>query len=89
MDCLDPPLEHLPVDDWYCPECALEGEGGLEQPFRPSSEWINAKRKGWQTRLPALSRLSQSVNGTERDSEPLEKDNVVSRSEFCCTACQL
>jgi E3 ubiquitin-protein ligase UHRF1 len=21
MKCLDPPLESIPDDDWYCPDC--------------------------------------------------------------------
>ncbi|XP_046668844.1 uncharacterized protein LOC124359827 isoform X1 [Homalodisca vitripennis] len=22
MECLNPPLDHVPIDEWYCPECA-------------------------------------------------------------------
>ncbi|KAM4846554.1 PHD and RING finger domain-containing protein 1 isoform 2-T6 [Thomomys bottae] len=25
MECLDPPLEEVPVDEWFCPECAAPG----------------------------------------------------------------
>jgi PHD and RING finger domain-containing protein 1 len=21
--CLDPPLNHIPKEDWYCPECTI------------------------------------------------------------------
>lgn len=21
MDCLNPPLEHVPIEDWFCPQC--------------------------------------------------------------------
>eukprot|EP00070_Physeter_catodon_P034813 XP_028341707.1 PHD and RING finger domain-containing protein 1 isoform X5 [Physeter catodon] len=25
MECLDPPLQEVPVDEWFCPECASPG----------------------------------------------------------------
>nr|XP_012311509.1 PHD and RING finger domain-containing protein 1 isoform X5 [Aotus nancymaae] len=25
MECLDPPLQEVPVDEWFCPECAAPG----------------------------------------------------------------
>ncbi|XP_037018932.2 PHD and RING finger domain-containing protein 1 isoform X2 [Artibeus jamaicensis] len=25
MECLDPPLQEVPVDEWFCPECAVPG----------------------------------------------------------------
>ena len=25
MECLDPPLQEVPVDEWFCPECAIPG----------------------------------------------------------------
>nr|XP_012624937.1 PHD and RING finger domain-containing protein 1 isoform X5 [Microcebus murinus] len=25
MECLDPPLQEVPVDEWFCPECATPG----------------------------------------------------------------
>ncbi|XP_013006024.1 PHD and RING finger domain-containing protein 1 isoform X3 [Cavia porcellus] len=27
MECLDPPLQEVPVDEWFCPECATPGTG--------------------------------------------------------------
>ncbi|KAM6173772.1 PHD and RING finger domain-containing protein 1 [Erethizon dorsatum] len=27
MECLDPPLQEVPVDEWFCPECAMPGTG--------------------------------------------------------------
>ena len=23
-ECLDPPLEHIPIEEWYCPECIAQ-----------------------------------------------------------------
>lgn len=25
MECLDPPLQEVPVDEWFCPGCASPG----------------------------------------------------------------
>jgi hypothetical protein len=25
MECLDPPLQEVPVDEWFCPECTVPG----------------------------------------------------------------
>ncbi|KAM6159442.1 PHD and RING finger domain-containing protein 1 [Rhynchocyon petersi] len=27
MECLDPPLQEVPVDEWFCPECAASSTG--------------------------------------------------------------
>ncbi|KAM5319748.1 PHD and RING finger domain-containing protein 1 isoform 2-T3 [Glossophaga mutica] len=29
MECLDPPLQEVPVDEWFCPECAAPGAAAL------------------------------------------------------------
>lgn len=30
MDCLDPPMDHVPVDNWYCQECESTESSGSE-----------------------------------------------------------
>lgn len=25
LECLDPPLEYVPIEDWYCPSCIAQG----------------------------------------------------------------
>jgi hypothetical protein len=83
LDCLDPPLEVVPEDDWYCPDCELEGLGGLEQPFRPSSEWMKARKRGWRSSRHVETIPSPSVHDSERNSEaPLRREgSTLSRSE--------
>ena len=27
-ECLSPPLEHVPVEEWFCPECAAMNSQG-------------------------------------------------------------
>ncbi|XP_045436995.1 PHD and RING finger domain-containing protein 1 isoform X5 [Pipistrellus kuhlii] len=38
MECLDPPLQEVPVDEWFCPGCASPGAAGLPADADPVSE---------------------------------------------------
>ena len=29
MDCLTPPLECVPLDEWFCPDCELSRDDGM------------------------------------------------------------
>lgn len=50
MECLDPPLQEVPVDEWFCPECATPGTGpatGNAHLSRPAGGVLEeAKRQG-------------------------------------------
>jgi hypothetical protein len=62
----------------------MEGEGGLEQPFRPSSAWAKAKKPGWQEKKNAVENGPPlSLSGSKRVVDAVEgrEDSVVSRSE--------
>ena len=34
MDCLDPPLQSMPEDEWFCPQCAAEADVGPDEDVR-------------------------------------------------------
>lgn len=53
--CLDPPLEAVPEEDWYCPECKID-DGEIIKPGeaeklitdrKRKAPSFNAKRKNW------------------------------------------
>lgn len=83
LDCLDPPLEMIPEGDWFCPECEQEGQGGLDQPFRPSTDWSRARRKGWRATQGDEPVPSPTARESERNSEaPLRREgSTISGSE--------
>lgn len=38
MECLEPPLQEVPVDEWFCPECAASGAASAAADAGPVSE---------------------------------------------------
>jgi hypothetical protein len=84
LDCLDPPVQSIPEGDWFCPECALEGEGGLHQPFRPSTEWIRAKKKGWKATVPAVPSPSADELDADTETQERREGSPGSHSECIC-----
>ncbi|XP_054580773.1 PHD and RING finger domain-containing protein 1 isoform X1 [Eptesicus fuscus] len=38
MECLDPPLQEVPVDEWFCPGCASPGAAALPADADPVTE---------------------------------------------------
>ena len=57
MRCLDPPLESIPEDDWYCPDCynhkdiVLAGDKGSKYSKKnakmPSRQDNGKKKRDW------------------------------------------
>ncbi|XP_023578511.1 PHD and RING finger domain-containing protein 1 isoform X2 [Octodon degus] len=41
MECLDPPLQEVPVDEWFCPECATPGTGSSADVAPVSEEEVS------------------------------------------------
>lgn len=39
MECLDPPLQEVPVDEWFCPECAAPGAAPAAGNTLPPLRW--------------------------------------------------
>lgn len=51
MECLDPPLQEVPVDEWFCPECVVP-EAAASTAGRAlsehSSEQTGQGTPGWE-----------------------------------------
>ncbi|XP_005401890.1 PREDICTED: PHD and RING finger domain-containing protein 1 isoform X2 [Chinchilla lanigera] len=41
MECLDPPLQEVPVDEWFCPQCATPGSGSAADVAPVSEEEVS------------------------------------------------
>lgn len=66
MECLEPPLQEVPVDEWFCPECAASGAasaaaGNPLPPAPPSGG-------GGERAVPGRTRGRWVVRGGPRDS---------------------
>ncbi|EDV28729.1 uncharacterized protein TRIADDRAFT_51933 [Trichoplax adhaerens] len=61
-ECLTPPLEHIPIDDWFCPDCSItENIGSL----------IDANRVE-VTNAPSIISDSRNQSNTNNDENELE-----------------
>ena len=45
LECLDPPLDHVPVDDWYCPVCAANRQPPATQIAEAVAETRPVRRR--------------------------------------------
>lgn len=34
MECLDPPLSTVPIDEWFCPECIVANDSHIAEEVR-------------------------------------------------------
>ena len=41
IDCLDPPLEHVPEEDWFCPKCT----DSTNKPSQSTKKTVSSKSK--------------------------------------------
>lgn len=59
-ECLTPPLEHIPVTEWYCPNCTIFGE--IEE-IREENSNVNIRQpiSSRSRRAIARTRASESV----------------------------
>ncbi|NXV61770.1 PHRF1 protein, partial [Molothrus ater] len=75
MECLNPPLSEVPVDEWFCPACAPMGANGAADADRVSEEEVAALmadvvpttsrlRPHVRTRAIARTRQSERVRAT-------------------------
>ncbi|XP_072033920.1 uncharacterized protein [Amphiura filiformis] len=64
-ECLNPPLDHIPVEEWFCPECVarnrhhdtVEVEAGDES----EDEWTTIEHRPNVVRAIARTRVSEHV----------------------------
>ncbi|NXW66640.1 PHRF1 protein, partial [Eurystomus gularis] len=75
MECLNPPLSEVPVDEWFCPACAPMGVSAAADPDHVSEEEVAALvadvvpttsrlRPHVRTRAIARTRQSERVRAT-------------------------
>ncbi|NWU34960.1 PHRF1 protein, partial [Hylia prasina] len=75
MECLNPPLSEVPVDEWFCPACAPMGSNGAADADHVSEEEVAALvadvvpttsrlRPHVRTRAIARTRQSERVRAT-------------------------
>ncbi|XP_047546473.1 PHD and RING finger domain-containing protein 1 isoform X3 [Lutra lutra] len=76
MECLDPPLQEVPVDEWFCPECAVPGAAPAADAGPVSEEEVSLlladvvpttsqlRPHAGRTRAIARTRQSERVRAT-------------------------
>ncbi|XP_073907926.1 PHD and RING finger domain-containing protein 1 isoform X1 [Castor canadensis] len=76
MECLDPPLQEVPVDEWFCPECAVPGAASASDTAPVSEEEVSLlladvvpttsrlRPRTGRTRAIARTRQSERVRAT-------------------------
>ncbi|XP_023510510.1 PHD and RING finger domain-containing protein 1 isoform X2 [Equus przewalskii] len=76
MECLDPPLQEVPVDEWFCPECAAPGAAPAADAGPVSEEEVSLlladvvpttsrlRPRAGRTRAIARTRQSERVRAT-------------------------
>uniref|UniRef100_A0A8D0AQK9 PHD and ring finger domains 1 n=1 Tax=Sander lucioperca TaxID=283035 RepID=A0A8D0AQK9_SANLU len=58
MECLTPPLDSVPVEEWFCPECEANNRGSAEE--------LSDTESLPSTARPATSRLQSGAAGPTR-----------------------
>ncbi|XP_003802850.1 PHD and RING finger domain-containing protein 1 isoform X2 [Otolemur garnettii] len=76
MECLEPPLQEVPVDEWFCPECATPSTAPGTDPGSVSEEEVSLlladaepttsrlRPRAGRTRAIARTRQSERVRAT-------------------------
>uniref|UniRef100_G3UIJ8 PHD and RING finger domain-containing protein 1 n=1 Tax=Loxodonta africana TaxID=9785 RepID=G3UIJ8_LOXAF len=73
MECLDPPLQEVPVDEWFCPECAALGAGHGPDPGHVSEEEVTLLLADV---VPTTSRLRPSTGRTRAIARTRQSERV-------------
>ncbi|XP_006893404.1 PREDICTED: PHD and RING finger domain-containing protein 1 [Elephantulus edwardii] len=73
MECLDPPLQEVPVDEWFCPECAAPGTGSGEASNHISEEEVSLLLADV---VPTSSRLRPSTVRTRAIARTRQSERV-------------
>ncbi|CAL8079511.1 unnamed protein product [Orchesella dallaii] len=76
LECLDPPLEYVPIEDWFCPSCVLQGLNLQEEEETPDPV-VRTTRSHSNVRIP---RTLQSQRILESILPPEEEEEEVSIS---------
>ncbi|XP_052051660.1 PHD and RING finger domain-containing protein 1 isoform X3 [Apodemus sylvaticus] len=73
MECLDPPLQEVPVDEWFCPECAVPGVDTTHDAVPVSDEEVSLLLADV---VPTTSRLRPRVGRTRAIARTRQSERV-------------
>ncbi|XP_051049314.1 PHD and RING finger domain-containing protein 1 isoform X4 [Phodopus roborovskii] len=73
MECLDPPLQEVPVDEWFCPECAAPGVAPTHDAAPVSDEEVSLLLADV---VPTTSRLRPRVGRTRAIARTRQSERV-------------
>ncbi|XP_055475274.1 PHD and RING finger domain-containing protein 1 isoform X1 [Psammomys obesus] len=73
MECLDPPLQEVPVDEWFCPECAAPGIAPTHDTAPVSDEEVSLLLADV---VPTTSRLRPRVGRTRAIARTRQSERV-------------
>ena len=77
LECLDPPLEHVPIDEWYCPNCRPANDESLESPEPvPSTSATTRRRTSTRRRSTGRARTVESNRAERRSGKKVVNDNL-------------
>uniref|UniRef100_A0A452TGQ9 PHD and RING finger domain-containing protein 1 n=1 Tax=Ursus maritimus TaxID=29073 RepID=A0A452TGQ9_URSMA len=73
MECLDPPLQEVPVDEWFCPECAAPGAAPAADAGPVSEEEVSLLLADV---VPTTSRLRPHAGRTRAIARTRQSERV-------------
>ncbi|XP_059961618.1 PHD and RING finger domain-containing protein 1 isoform X5 [Mesoplodon densirostris] len=73
MECLDPPLQEVPVDEWFCPECAAPGAAPAADAGPVSEEEVSLLLADV---VPTTSRLQPHAGRTRAIARTRQSERV-------------
>uniref|UniRef100_A0A8C6I9C7 PHD and RING finger domain-containing protein 1 n=1 Tax=Mus spicilegus TaxID=10103 RepID=A0A8C6I9C7_MUSSI len=73
MECLDPPLQEVPVDEWFCPECTVPGVDPTHDAAPVSDEEVSLLLADV---VPTTSRLRPRVGRTRAIARTRQSERV-------------
>uniref|UniRef100_A0A452DW77 PHD and RING finger domain-containing protein 1 n=1 Tax=Capra hircus TaxID=9925 RepID=A0A452DW77_CAPHI len=73
MECLDPPLQEVPVDEWFCPECAAPGDASAADVGPVSEEEVSLLLADV---VPTTSRLRPRTRRTRAIARTRQSERV-------------
>ncbi|XP_029770795.1 PHD and RING finger domain-containing protein 1 isoform X1 [Suricata suricatta] len=73
MECLDPPLQEVPVDEWFCPECAAPGAAPAADAGPVSEEEVSLLLADV---VPTTSRLRPHTGRTRAIARTRQSERV-------------
>ncbi|KAJ7221010.1 hypothetical protein B0H12DRAFT_311714 [Mycena haematopus] len=80
MDCLEPPVEDMPVGKWYCPRCPNAVETEREPSVASSSHSATPRTRKGKAKATPIPSDNESDDEDESDDDQEEKVEAVKRT---------